>query len=184
MFSYNRIRNHVRVKSSGVAPGRQMPQRLDTQNLPMPQPQDWHGRQMPLSGGGGRMGRIGFDLCIRDIERSNARVASKRSKVRGKKVTAHSHTRLPLEIKTLVVLRVRYSVSHCSLCQDFPRTNLSHLQTKHRPLWLHVFIFTHFNQSLTINNIATVTLAWHKIPHIQMIPRQPSVRLIYKLIDL
>ena len=48
------------------------------------------------------MGRIGFDLCIRDIERSNARVASKRSNVRGKKVTAHSHIRLPLEIKTLL----------------------------------------------------------------------------------
>ena len=48
------------------------------------------------------MGTIGFDLCIRDIERSNARVASKRSKVWGKKVRAHSHIRLPLEIKTLL----------------------------------------------------------------------------------
>ena len=48
------------------------------------------------------MGAIEFDLCIGDIERSNAQVARKRSKVRGKKVRAHSHIRLPLEIETLL----------------------------------------------------------------------------------
>ena len=166
MFSYNRIRNHVRVKSSGVAPGRQMPQPLDTQNLPMPHPQDWHGRQMPRSGGGGRMGRIGFDLCIRDIERSNARVASKSSKVRGKKVTAHSHIRLPLEIKTLLPDDGSPSRSlfgePLQFTSGIQREILSYLHTKQRSLWLHVSIFTHFNQPFTINNMAQVTRAWHK----------------------
>ena len=43
-----------------------------------------------------------------------------------------------------------------------PRKNASFLHTKQCPLWLHVSIFTHFNQPWTINNNATVTLAWHK----------------------
>lgn len=78
---------------------------------------------------------------------------------------AHSHVRLPLEIETLlpsIILDSRMrslSGEPLQFMSGFPRKNLSHLQTKHRPLRLHVFIFTHFNQSLTINNIATATLA-------------------------
>ena len=49
--------------------------------------------------------------------------------------------------------------------------------TKQRPLWFHVSFFTHFNQPLTINNIATLTRVWNKKNlHISMIPRRPSVR--------
>ena len=33
-----------------------------------------------------------------------------------------------------------------------------------------------FNQSLTINNVAAVTLAWHKNPQIRVIQRRPRVR--------
>ena len=56
----------------------------------------------PAVGAWERMGAIEFDLCIGNIERSNAQVARKRSKVREKKVRAHSHIRLPLEIETLL----------------------------------------------------------------------------------
>ena len=38
--------------------------------------------------------------------------------------------------------------------------NLSFLHTKKRPLWLHVSPLTHFNQPLTINNIAALTRAY------------------------
>ena len=50
--------------------------------------------------------------------------------------------------------------------------------TKQRPLWFHVSFFTHFNQPLTINNIATLTRVLHtkKNLHISVIPRRPSVR--------
>ena len=60
---------------------------------------------MPHSGPGmGGLGTVGFDSCIRDIKRSNLRVARKRrrgSQVRGE-VRAHSQVRLPLEIETLL----------------------------------------------------------------------------------
>ena len=36
---------------------------------------------------------------------------------------------------------------------------LSFLHTKKRPLWLHVSLLIHFNQPLTINNIAALTRA-------------------------
>ena len=39
-----------------------------------------------------------------------------------------------------------------------PTKNSSYLHTKQRPLWLHVSFFTHFNQPVTINIIAAVTL--------------------------
>ena len=39
-----------------------------------------------------------------------------------------------------------------------PRKNSSYLHTKKRPLWLQVSFFTRFNQPVTINNIAAVTL--------------------------
>ena len=35
----------------------------------------------------------------------------------------------------------------------------SFLHTKKRPLWLHVSLLIHFNQPLTINNIAALTRA-------------------------
>ena len=60
---------------------------------------------MPRSGTGrGGLGTAGFDWCVRDIERSNLRVARKRSpgtRVRGE-LRAQSQVRLPLEIETLL----------------------------------------------------------------------------------
>ena len=68
------------------------------------------------------------------------------------KVTDHSHVRLPLEIETLLPSIIFLGSRARSLLGEplqfmsgFPMKNLSHLQTKHRPLWLHFFIFTHFN---------------------------------------
>ena len=49
------------------------------------------------------------------------------------------------------------------------KKNSSYLHTKQRPLWLHVSFFTHFNKSLTINNIAALTRADTKNPHISVI---------------
>ena len=37
-------------------------------------------------------------------------------------------------------------------------------------------LYSQFNQSLTINNVAAVTLAWHKNPQIRVIQRPPRVR--------
>ena len=54
--------------------------------------------------------------------------------------------------------------------------NLTYLYTKQRPSWLHVSFFNHFNQPLTINNIAALTRARHINPHIRVIQRRPSVR--------
>ena len=55
-------------------------------------------------------------------------------------------------------MRVRYSVSQFTL--GTPMKNLSFLHTKKRPLWFHVSPLTHFNQPLTINNIAELTRAY------------------------
>ena len=65
-----------------------------------------------------------------------------------------------------------------------PRKNSSYLLTKQRPLWLHVAIFTNFNQPLTISNTATVTLPDTKNPHVRMTPRRPSVRYFLSLLLL
>ena len=82
---------------------------------------------------------------------------------------AHSRVRFPLEVAPTkkcyksyygLVVRVPYSVSQLTL--GTPMKNLSFLHTKKRPLWLHVSFLTHFNQPLTINNIAALTRAWHK----------------------
>ena len=75
----------------------------------------------------------------------------------------------------LVVTRVRYSVGQ-QLTLGIPRKKLTYLYTKQRPSWLHVSFFNHFNQPLTINNIAALTRARHINPHIRVIQRRPSVR--------
>ena len=118
-------------------------------------------------------------LHLRDFERKQARVVRERrrgSKVRGKKVKVLRFLRpsrfrrllacslatrngegAPSPKQFLVVVGVRYSVSQFTL--GIPRKNSSYLQTKQRPLLLHVSFSAHFNQPLTINNIAALTNA-------------------------
>ena len=105
------------------------------------------------------------------IKRSNARVSRQRrrgSKVRGKKVGAHSHVRLSLEIESLLPVHDIFGSRALLLFGEplqftlaIPRKKSNYLHTKQRPLWLHLSFFTHFNQPLTINNIAAVTPAYY-----------------------
>ena len=70
LSSYILIGNRVRDKSSGMAPGLANARPRAAQNLQMPHPRDWKGRQMPRSspgaevGGGEEMGAAGIDWCI------------------------------------------------------------------------------------------------------------------------
>ena len=44
-------------------------------------------------------------------------------------------------------------------------------------------LYSQFNQSLTINDVAAVTRAWHKNPQIRLIQRRPRVRSDSVLFD-
>ena len=60
----------------------------------------------------------------------------------------HSHVHLQLEIETFIVSSL--FGEPLQLTSGIQRKNLSYLLTKQRPLWLHVSIFTHFNQPSTL----------------------------------
>ena len=88
--------------------------------------------------------------------------------MRGKKLGAHSHVRLSLEIESLLPVHDIFGSRALLLFGEplqftlaIPRKKSNCLHTKQRPLWLHVSFFTHFNQPLTINNIAAVTPAYY-----------------------
>ena len=88
--------------------------------------------------------------------------------MRGKKVGAHSHFRLSLEIESLLPVHDIFGSRALLLFGEplqftlaIPRKKSNYLHTKQRPLWLHLSFFTHFNQPLTINNIAAVTPAYY-----------------------
>ena len=60
----------------------------------------------------------------------------------------HSHVHLQLEIETFIGSSL--FGEPLQLTSGIQRKNLSYLLTKQRPLWLHVSIFTHFNQPSTL----------------------------------
>ena len=106
--------------------------------------------------------------------------------MREKGVGKENESSLPLEMErrcyqfiTFLGSRVRSLFGEpLQFTLGIPRKNSSYLHTKKRPLWLQVSFFTRFNQPVTINNIAAVTLLKKKkkIPHIRVIPGRTSVR--------
>ena len=156
-----------------------MPDTLAMQNLLMPYPQDWQGRQMPRSG----LCTVGFDWCRRECsreERASGTQKETREQGAGKESESSLARSLATQKETLLPVHnflvvVRHSLFGGWATVVYVRNseeNSSYLHTKQRLLCLHVSIFTHFNQPLTINNIAIVTRAWHK----SIIPCRPSVR--------
>ena len=118
------------------------------------------------------------DLHLRDIERSHGQVARERRRgnnVQSKKVRALRFLRpawLRSSLASLLVIRNREvaRVKSITFLSNRVRSlfgepvsvrnseeNSSYLHTKQRPLCLYIFLFTHFNQPLTINNIAALT---------------------------
>ena len=87
------------------------------------------------------------------------------SKVGGRKwgSLARSFASWNQSITFLVVVCIRYSESCCNLRQEFQGKK-----------WA-TSIFTYFNQPVTINNITTVTCAWHKKSSHMHIPWRRSV---------
>ena len=71
----------------------------------------------------------------------------------------------------LVVMHVRYLVGQLTL--GIPRKSVTYLHTKQRPPWLHVSVFNHFNEPLTISQHCG---AHTNNPHILVIQRHLSVR--------
>ena len=115
-------------------------------------------------------------LHLGNIERSHARVTSERrggSKVQEKSESSSFPPPLTASPLTCAFAcnskwrgcyqSITFLGSPASSLFDEPvYVSNSDEKFKQRPLWLHVSFFTHFNQPLTINNIAALTHAWHK----------------------
>ena len=112
-------------------------------------------------------------LHLGNIERSHARVTSERrggSKVQEKSESSSFPPPLTASPLTCAFAcnskwrgcyqSITFLGSPASSLFDEPvYVSNSDEKFKQRPLWLHVSFFTHFNQPLTINNIAALTHA-------------------------
>ena len=151
----------------------------------MPHPQDWQGRQMPRSGPRGDDGHSWIWLMHKRYRETKWPRCGKRKWELTLTIACHMKKGHCYQSITLLGSCARSLFGEpLQFTSGIPRKNSSYLLTKQRPLWLHVSIFTHFNQPLTINNTATVTLPDTKNPHVRMTPRRPSVRYFLSLLLL